>query len=381
MNFKSTGLFLLSIIFGSFVAADQDEYGSGIAERIHINGEGGIAFFDTGSEGEFPNQEFRVDEAKLFFEAAVVEDIYFFAEIDLLTREEGDERLQLGELYIDFEDVGNRERAFNIRAGRFDTPFGEEYLTRDAIDNPLISHSLSDIWGVDEGVQIYGEFGQLEYAFAIQNGGEPVTRDFNSDKAIIGRVLFSAKPSFHFSVSAMRTGDLDVDGDRFSEIWFGNGFLVPLGPLNSTTLISGNLFQGDAHLNWGGGHAHFALGHMQYRDDDSTGDNSRDVNHFYVELVQNLNQSNDHPWHAAARYSRISADNGFPLVGFGDFDTFLFDDNRLTEELWRMSAGLGYRIGRNVLLKAEYSFENGTEIDGTDRDNENFFGIEAAVKF
>jgi hypothetical protein len=381
MKNKIAGFLLLFLISGSFAVADQDEYSSGISDRIHINGEGGIAFFDTGDEGEFPNEEFRVDEAKLFFEAAVVEDIYIFAEIDLLKREEGDERLQLGELYIDFEDVGNRNRAFNIRAGRFDTPFGEEYLTRDAIDNPLISHSLSDIWGVDEGIQIYGEIAQLEYVFAIQNGGEPVTRDFNSDKAIIGRVLYRPKQWLHFSMSAMRTGDLDVDGDRFSEIWFGNGFLIPIGGLNTTTLISGNLFQGDAHMNWERGHAHFAVGHVQYRDNDSIADNSRDVNHFHIELIQNLKQKKEYPWYVATRYSRITAENGFPLVGFGDFETFLFDDDKLTDKLWRFSAGLGYRIRRDVLLKAEYSFENGTRIDGADRDNENFFGLEAAVKF
>ena len=98
-------------------------------------------------------------------------------------------------------------------------------------------------------------------------------------------------------------------------------------------------------------------------------------------MVQNLNRSKEHPWYTAARFSRITANDGFPIVGFGDFDAFLFDDDKLTEELWRLSLGLGYRIGKNVLLKAEYSFENGTQIDGVKRDDENFFGLEAAIKF
>jgi hypothetical protein len=373
--------FLLFLTLRSFASADQEGYSSGISDRIHINGEGAIAFFQTGEEGEFPNNEFRVDEAKLFVEAAIIEHVYVFAEIDLMTREEGDERLKLGELYLEFEDIGNRNRLFNIRIGRFDIPFGEEYLTRDAIDNPLISHSLSDIWGVDEGIQIYGEVVSLEYTFAVQNGGEPVTRDFNSDKAIVGRVLYRPRPALHFTVSAMRTGDLDVDGDRFSEVWFGNGFLVPLGRFDTTNLISGNLFQGDGHLTWGRGHLHTAVGHLDYRDDDSLADNSRDVNYFQLEIVQNLNQNKEYPWYVASRYSRITAEEGFPIVGFGDFDTFLFDDEKLTEDLWRLSFGLGYRIRKNVLLKAEYSLENGKQINHVDRDDENFFAVEAAVKF
>ena len=38
-------------------------------------------------------------------------------------------------------------------------PFGEEYQVRNAIDNPLVTHSLSDVWGIDEGVQVYGTLG------------------------------------------------------------------------------------------------------------------------------------------------------------------------------------------------------------------------------
>jgi hypothetical protein len=378
---KWLSILLLILYLPTLVVADQEEYDSGISDRIHINGEGAVAFFDTEEEGEFPNEEFRVDEAKLFFEAAIVQDIYVFIEIDLLRREDAAERLRLGELYVDFEDVGNKNRLFNVRFGRFDIPFGEEYLTRDAIDNPLISHSLSDIWGVDEGIQVYGVFQSLEYTLAIQNGGEPLANDFHSDKAIVGRLLVRPLPAFHLSVSAMRTGDLDVDDDRFSEVWFGNGFLLPLGSTLTTSVFSGEFFQGDAHANWQTGHVHAAAGILQYEDDDSAADNGRDADYFYIEAVQNLYQDADRKLHAAARFSRITADSGFPIVGFGNFERFLFDDDQLAEELWRLSLGVGYRIHKNILLKTEYSFENGRQVNGEDRDQENFFGIEAAMKF
>ncbi len=69
------------------------------------------------------------------------------------------------------------------------------------------------------------------------------------------------------------------------------------------------------------------------------------------------------------------------MVGHGKFQKFLFDEDELAKELWRLSLGIGYRIGRNVLLKAEYTFENGTQANGGERNKENFIGVEAAVRF
>jgi hypothetical protein len=69
------------------------------------------------------------------------------------------------------------------------------------------------------------------------------------------------------------------------------------------------------------------------------------------------------------------------MVGNANFERFLFDNNLLTTRLWRLSFGIGYRIKRNALFKAEYNLEHGKEVNGTERDAENFFGIEAAIKF
>jgi hypothetical protein len=374
--------FLMLLVAQSLDA--QSEYSSSFSDRLRINGEAGAALFDTGEEGQYPDNEFLVEEAKLFVEASIVDDIYVFAEINLLQREEPDEGLELGELYVDLEDVSklwNQDRVLNVRLGRFDIPFGEEYLTRDAIDNPLISHSLSDVWGVDEGIEFYGTIQKLEYALAIQNGGDPHANDFHPDKSVAARILYRPLSAFHFSFSAMRTGKLDVNEDLFSEVWFGNGFFRLLGSAVTTSIMEGNLFQADGHAQWGRGHLHLAAGRLHYQDNDSASDNARDVPYFYIEAMQNLNQNKDYPWYAAVRFSRITAERGFPLVGNGDFVSYFFDNEGLAEELWRLSIGIGYRIGKNVLLKAEYSFENGKQRDGENRDEENFFGIEGAVRF
>jgi len=53
----------------------------------------------------------------------------------------------------------------------------------------------------------------------------------------------------------------------------------------------------------------------------------------------------------------------------------------LTRNLWRLSLCLGYRFSQNLILKAEYSFEQGQELEGDARDHENLFALEAAFRF
>ena len=64
---------------------------------------------------------------------------------------------------------------------------------------------------------------------AVQNGGAPVARDFNGDKAVVGRLGYDPTRWLHLSVSAMRTGDLDVNDDFLSELWFGGGWFRSIG--------------------------------------------------------------------------------------------------------------------------------------------------------
>jgi hypothetical protein len=345
--------------------------------KLNISGEGGVAFFHSGSEGAFPNSEFRVDEAKLFVEAPIWENVYFFTELNLMTREANDLSLQLGELYLDFENISrlwDRDRMVNLRVGRMDTPFGEEYQTRDAIDNPLISHSLSDLWGVDEGIEAYGSIGKVSYAVAVQNGGASGVRDFDADKSVAGRLSFDPVKWLHLSASGMRTGDLKAPGDYWSALYFGNGWFLPSGSTN-TTKYHANLVEGDVELRLPHDRIKLFGGYIRYDDNDSTADNGRDIYYYSVEGVHSFSRK----FYAGARFSQTFANKGFPIVGNGDMGEYLFGP--LTKELWRLSLGLGYRWSENLLVKAEYSFERGKELDGEHRNNEDLFAVEAAFKF
>lgn len=348
--------------------------------RLNISGEGAVAIFDSQRNGVFPDAEFRVDEAKLFVEAPVWDDVYFFSELNLAARTSDSLELNLGELYLDFEDVSklwNVERLLNLRVGRMDVPFGEEYLYRDAIDNPLISHSLADFWGVDEGIEFYGSVGQASYVIAVQNGGAAGARDFNSDKSVTARISYDPHKLVHLSLSAMRTGDLDATDDYVSELWFGGGWFRSIGS-PAATEFHANLIQGDLALNFSRGHVRASGGFARYDDNDPLAENRRDFFFYSVEGVCNLTRK----FYAGARFSQIFVDGGYPLPGQGDLGNYFFNPfGPQAEELWRCSVGLGYRFSPQLLVKTEYSFEGGKELGGARREDVDMFSAEAAFGF
>jgi len=345
--------------------------------KVNLSAEGGVAFFNTGENGFAPNSEFRVDEARLFVEAPIWKEVYFFGDVDLATRENTDLRLYLGELYLDGENVSQlwgRDDQLNIRAGRMFIPFGEEYMYRYAMENPLISHSLADFWGIDPGIELYGKLGEFSYTAAVQNGGGSGVQDFDGDKSVAGRISFDPNEHWHFSVSGMRTGDLNVRHDFTSAIWFGGGWFRSIGS-PETTRFHANLVEGDITARWKTGHASAFGGYARYDDNDPMANNGRDLFYYSVEVVQDLPCK----FYAASRFSQILAPNGYSLVGFGNMGEYFFGP--LTTDLWRLSLGLGYRFSDHLALKVEYSFENGKELGGESRENEDFLGTEAAFKF
>ncbi len=344
--------------------------------RVHISGEGAVGFFESQHRGQFPNSELRVDEAKLFVEAPVWGEVYFFSELNIITREESSFSLRPGELYLDVEDVSRlwgRERQMNLRLGRIDIPFGEEYQVRDAIDNPLISHSIMDLWGVDEGVELYGTVAGVSYALAVQNGGHDVLRDYNSDKSVTLRVGGDPAPWLHASVSAMRTGALDVRNDKLSELWLGSGFVRPLGGAQTVT-FGANVLEGDVRLKLHRTTIKGSGGILTYDDNDPLANNWRRVAYYSVEAEQPVYGR----LYAAARWSQVFSGGGFPISGGGNVGLYGFGP-AMTTELHRASIGLGYRWNSHLNAKAEYSTERGHARIGRVREFEDF--VSAVVAF
>ena len=115
---------------------------------------------------------------------------------------------------------------------------------------------------------------------------------------------------------------------------------------------------------------------MQYDDNDPSANNRREVYYYYVEGTQKIYKG----FYGSARWSQVFAKKGFPIAGNGDAGTYAFS-GELTKELRLLSLGLGYRFSDQLILKAEYSFEHGKELDGTARNREDLFAATAAFAF
>jgi uncharacterized coiled-coil protein SlyX len=347
--------------------------------NIHIGGELGAAFFASGSSGMFPKGDFRIDEARLFFDASVWKNVYFYSEVNLVTREASDPSIQPGELYVEIENLSaplGDERLINLRAGRLYIPFGEEYQYRMVLDDPLISHSTSDLWGYDEGIEIYGQKDRLSYVFAVQNGGINSLNTAHKDKSLALRIGYDPTAWMHLSASAMRTGHVSASSDSLSALWFGNEFFRAIGPLGQTSNFNADLLEGDASVKWKGGSLKVAGGLVQFSDNFPGADDTRHMKYFYVETMQHLTEA----LYGAVRFSGIDAPDGYPLAGQGNDGEFFFGDT-LTKNLERLSFGLGYQLAPPVLFKVEYSAEWGQTTLGAQRNEEDIFSTEIGVRF
>lgn len=349
-----------------------------LAQRIVLSGDLAVTYFDGGSESEHPAGQFTLDDTKLYLDAEIRRGLYAFVEVDVALRE-GDQQFGLGEAYLELENVGAGwfgNGLGTVRIGRLDVPFGEEYQVRGPMQNPLITHSLADFWGVDEGIELFGGRGDWTYLVAIQNGSHPAHTDLTSDKAVIARVGYDPHARLHVALSAMRTGDIDPTEETLTELWWGGGFLRSIGNPATTSRFGADLLQLDAAYRWNGGHLKAAGGWVWYDDNDTVADNSRTMTHLMIEAVQDLTRD----LFVAGRYSTIDAGEGYPIVGGGDFGKYLFGPFR-TRDAWRFGVGLGYRVSPDFLLKFEYTFEGGTLTTGSDRDDMNQIATQAAVRF
>ena len=350
---------------GSPSASSPDT--SGTRGPLTLSGEGGVAFFSGQNDSRFSHQAFRVDEFRLFLESPVFKDTYIFAEVNLAERERTANNLYLGEAYLDFENLSKFwgvDRLVNARIGRIDIPFGEEYSKRDSVDNPLLTHSIMDFWGVDEGIEIYGGLGRANYVLAVQNGGHPAFEDGNGDKAVTGRVGYQLTDHVQLSLSAMRTGEISVKGDGMAELWLGNDWVRPL-PGASPTQFHTDLAELDIQAKLGRTKLKAYGGLGRYEDDGSAAGRCRNFQFASIEGVVNITEA----WYGATRVGVFYAPEGFPLPGPS------FNSKTMTWRLWQASVGMGYRVWKNATAKMEYAFIGGRELDGRQRDHEDLLGL------
>ncbi len=347
--------------------------------RVIISAQGSFSYTDGQSRGIFSQAEFRVDDARIFVESQIRRNTYLFGELILTQRETNDEAFHLGEFYLDLENpLGDAvaDRLVNLRLGRLGIPFGQEYLLRNPIRNPLISHSVGDFWGIDEGMEVYGDISSFSYVLAVQNGGVSRLRDFNRDKSVTARISWKPLSNVQLSLSGFRTGKLDRARDSTSEMWIANAFFRSIGKAASTRTYQAELGQFDASWTWASGSLSASAGTGRYSDDDSTADNRRTFDFYQAQLVQEI-------WnklYSAFRYSSLWTDRGYYLRGLGSYGEYFLGET-LTRRISRFSLGAGYRFSPDLKLKIEYTWEDARKLNGGKRPDEDQFAAEVAVKF
>lgn len=342
--------------------------------KVQLSGHGAIAYFGGQRNADFDKDVLRVDEAKLFLEAPLGGNTYFFSEVDVFNRDSTSNSFRAGELYLDFEGISRawgNESQMSLRFGRVDIPFGEEYAQRDAVDNPLISHSVADFWGVDEGIEAYGSLGPLQYVAAIQNGGTNTAFDFASSKAATIRLGWDPAPGFHVSASGIRTGRIQQATDSRAEIWFGNDWGRRRTGSNAAHFWLDAL-QVDARRSFRHGHLAASAGRIRYRDDALPRRFESSADFGSAEGVVKASRQ----LHFGGRFSLARSPRGFIMPGDG-----LSSPIRLSEYLRRLSLGAGYQLTSQLLLKAEYSFNRGRWYGGAPRNQEDQVAAEATFKF
>ena len=360
-------------------------------KNFDIHGFGAVGFYDTGSAGKREHGGFEIKEASLFIEAAVWENISFFIELQTNRLNKDDDLFtRTGEVYAHFQDISIGESAsFGMKLGRFDIPFGEEYLWQDAIDNPLITNSVAYPYGWDEGILLYSNLSGLNWIFAVTDGTDERSRDENSEKAFNLKFYGNPWKPLYLSLSLMSNGD----GSK-SAFEFGGSHFVPIGspPFTSTlgkstsTEVESNLAELASKYNFHlsnnmNGYLALTVGAAELDDDDSSFD--RSFQWYSIEPYLKFTSN----WYTVLRYSEIGTyddDKGYTFYGkpyAGGAAAFSYD----VERARRLGIGLGWMPNPHVRAKFEIGKDWFDLIDAsplpTDNEDREFIGFEMAVGF
>lgn len=357
--------------------------------NVAVSGFAAAGFYDTGAAGTREHGGFEIKETTVFVEADVWSDVSVFLELQTNRLGADDAKfVRTGEVYLWLHNLGWFDSApIGIKLGRIDLPFGEEYLTQDAIDNLLITTSAAYPYGWDEGVLVYGGTAAFGWIIALTDGTDTRSRDDNGEKAVNLKLHSRLGDAAYASLSYMRNG-----GTGESALEFGGSHLEPIGQVGPSSLgisaserVDAQLGQIDVQLDFRPLDlpAALALNYGMAELDDEDARFDRGLRWYAIEPYLQLGPA----WYLAFRFSEIATDDddeGFHFDGktFAGGNTSFGDDaNRFR----RWAAGLGWRPNSRVRAKLEVGADAYRLIDAstfrprnTDR---RFVGLEVAVGF
>jgi len=356
-------------------------------QNVKLTGFGAAGYLDSGDDGTRPNGGFLIKEASLFLDLDVWDEASVFVEVQT-NRLAKDASLfvRTGEVYIHAPNVLSswRQDLLGIKVGRFDIPFGEEYLYQDAIDNPLISTSAAYPYGFDEGILFHGIAREVGWIVSIADGTDERSAEDHADKAINGKLYGSLGPGVYLSSSIMKNGKAQK-----SAFEFGGSHFQPVGASHASQvgespsqMVDAILYQVDGRFEFGdrvilstfAGQAHV---------DDKENEFDRRLRWFSLEPRVDLSQS----MYAIVRFSEIGTyDNleGYHFDGKstgGGNGAYGYD----TKLLRRVSAGFGWQVNPRLVAKLEVGWDDFHLIEGSKLDPGNddrvLTGFELVARF
>lgn len=360
--------------------------------RFEVNGFGAAGLLSSGHDTPYSNGGFLNYEARLFLDASVWEDVYFFTELQII--KEGDENtkwVRAGEIYVEFynflKDIVKSD-ILELKLGRASIPYGLEHTVHHYIvDNPLITYSAGYPHGHDEGVMAHIDLGGVGVCASVMDGSAVRGRDDSSDKAF--NIKLAGKPTelSCLSASFMRNGEaaesaMELGGSSLRPV--GSGGLVSALGASPSSKVESYLYEVAAQFGFRslrGGYVFFNFGQGFIDDKNSFFD--RRITYFILEPLFYLVSNK---LYLVSRFSGIGTFNdakGYTFEG-GSFSAgnsrFGYD----TKSLTRWAIGLGYKPNPNILMKLEYSQDYFEVIKASTKEDDrggHLLGAQVAVKF
>lgn len=350
--------------------------------RFHLSGNAD-AFYLYGQKNSMADEgRFAVDNARFFFNVDLGGEVRIANRTALRSASlnfewdlvrEASLKNKVGSLNIRFDGIFGIPQ-LNVKAGRFPLPFGEEYLRfhEQRPSNPLISFSAAAPYNWDEGLLLFGSFHQnrFAYAIAITNGDDDFSGNSNETPQVT--VKLTARPFAWLtaSVSGTRTGGLGGGDPGESALEWGGTHAEPISNAGVQTFQHGvpiaadptnrldDLYAWEADLvfekrNVGrlwlaGGQAFVESGTGSFYD--------RDFAYWIAEAIVELGMLAEplDPFYLALRYSAIGtfdSDKGYHFEAMNDGGNL----GNNTKRVDQLSAGVGVRLHKSLIIKAEYS--------------------------
>lgn len=374
--------------------ASSGAHDAGLLSRARASGNADFGFeradrHAPGSEGGF-----AVQNARLFLDVDLETgersapsflgspSLYF--EWDFVR--ESELKNKPGSLYVRLDRLA-QQRWLNLKLGRMPVPFGEEYLrfSEERPDNPFLSFSAGAPYQWDEGVLLFGSFGdaRLSYLLAAMDGDDPMAVNSDSAPAWVGKLSFDPESWLHVSLSGIHTGSLGSDDlEAKSALEFGGTHAVPFGELGGVQAFQDGVavaadpvrtldglegWEGDVILSWPelgrlwlsyGGAAVNGAGASSY---------DRDFRYGLAELVLELARLSPalERVYLGGRYSAIGTfdrNEGYVFEAENGGDDLGFN----TRSAKVSQVVLGYRLRERFTFKLEYSHYDFDLIRGVD---------------